>query len=65
MSDTPNPHVGSSFDDFLKAEGIEDRVQDSAVKRMGKALASPSIIAPRGLSKEEMRRFILSHAGGK
>lgn len=31
-------------------------------ERIEVALASPSIAAPSGLSKEEKRRFILAHA---
>lgn len=29
----PNPHAGSSFDDFLKEDGIYEEVQASALKR--------------------------------
>lgn len=35
------------------------------MEHLQKSLASPSIRAPQGLSREEMRRFILSHAVGK
>jgi antitoxin HicB len=28
-----NPHIGSNFDDFLKEEGIFDKVQAKALKR--------------------------------
>ena len=28
-----NPHTGSSFDDFLKEEGIYEEVQARAIKR--------------------------------
>ena len=34
-----NPHMGSSFDDFLKEEGIFEEVQAEALKR---ALADPA-----------------------
>jgi antitoxin HicB len=30
----PNPHSGSSFDDFLKEEGIFEEVQAKALKRV-------------------------------
>jgi antitoxin HicB len=30
----PNPHRGSSFDDFLKEEGIYDEVTATAMKRV-------------------------------
>ena len=29
-----NKHIGSSFDDFLKAEGIEEEVSNDAVKKL-------------------------------
>ena len=29
----PNPHMGSSFDDFLKEDGIYEEVQARALKR--------------------------------
>jgi antitoxin HicB len=29
----PNPHTGSSFDDFLKADGIYEEVHAKALKR--------------------------------
>jgi hypothetical protein len=29
-----NPHIGSNFDDFLKADGIFEEVHAKAVKRM-------------------------------
>lgn len=29
----PNPHAGSSFDDFLKEDGIYEEVQARALKR--------------------------------
>jgi plasmid maintenance system antidote protein VapI len=29
-----NKHIGSSFEDFLKAEGIEDEVTGNAVKKL-------------------------------
>jgi antitoxin HicB len=28
-----NPHLGSSFDDFLKQEGISEKVQARALER--------------------------------
>jgi len=31
---TKNPHIGSSFDSFLKEEGIYEDVQTTAIKRV-------------------------------
>jgi antitoxin HicB len=38
-----NPHLGSSFDDFLKGEGIFDEVQSKALERVLTELADESI----------------------
>ena len=34
MATKRNPHEGSSFDDFLKEEGIYDEVNTAAIKRV-------------------------------
>jgi hypothetical protein len=50
-----NPHIGSSFDDFLKEEGIYQDVQTTAIKRV---LASQleAAMKTRKLTKVEMAR---------
>jgi hypothetical protein len=52
---TKNPHIGSSFDDFLKEEGIYEDVQTTAIKRV---LASQleEAMKTRKLTKVEMAR---------
>jgi hypothetical protein len=32
--EAPNPHVGSSFDDFLKEEGIFEETRNAAIRRV-------------------------------
>ena len=34
MSKQPNPHIGSSFDDYLAAEGILDACEEQAIKEL-------------------------------
>jgi antitoxin HicB len=50
-----NPHIGGSFDDFLKEEGIYEAVQTTAIKRV---LASQleQAMKSRKLTKLEMAR---------
>lgn len=52
---TKNPHIGSSFDDFLREDGIYENVQTTAIKRV---LASQLELAmkARKLTKLEMAR---------
>lgn len=52
---TKNPHIGSSFDAFLKEEGIYEDVQATAIKRV---LASQleEAMKTRKLTKVEMAR---------
>ena len=52
---TKNPHIGSSFDAFLKEEGIYEDVQTTAIKRV---LASQleEAMKTRKLTKVEMAR---------
>jgi DNA-binding phage protein len=37
---TPNPHMGSNFEDFLKEEGIHDEVTALAIRRVIAALST-------------------------
>jgi hypothetical protein len=50
-----NPHTGSRFDDFLKAEGIFDDVQAKALKRAFTEQLEDGIAAAK-LTKLEMAR---------
>jgi antitoxin HicB len=52
---TKNPHIGGSFDDFLKEEGLYEDVQTTAIKRV---LASQleQAMKSRKLTKLEMAR---------
>jgi hypothetical protein len=57
-----NPHIGGSFDDFLKEEGIFEDVQATAIKRV-LALQLEEAMKERKLSKVEMaRRLATSRA---
>ena len=50
-----NPHIGSSFDEFLEKEGVHEAVQTTAIKRV---LASQleQAMKVRRLTKVEMAR---------
>ena len=52
---TKNPHIGGTFDDFLKEEGLYEDVQTTAIKRV---LASQleQAMKSRKLTKLEMAR---------
>lgn len=50
-----NPHTGSSFDDFLREEGIYDEVQAAAVKQVLIWQIEQSRKA-QGVSKSELAR---------
>ena len=50
-----NPHIGESFDSFLKEEGIYDSVQTTAVKRV-LAMQLEEAMKQQKLSKVEMAR---------
>lgn len=50
-----NPHLGSSFDDFLKDEGIYEEVTADAVKRVLAWQIEQARLA-QGLSKSELAR---------
>jgi hypothetical protein len=58
MTKTAKPksrHIGSSFDDFLKQEGIYDDVQTTAIKRV-LALQLELAMKEQKLTKIEMAR---------
>jgi hypothetical protein len=60
-----NPHKGSSFDDFLKKEGIFKDVQANAIQR---ALAASDEVAQHGLvhDGDDMLRYLRARLeGGK
>ena len=50
-----NPHIGESFDSFLKEEGIYESVQTTAVKRV-LAMQLEEAMREQKLSKVEMAR---------
>ncbi len=50
-----NPHIGSSFDDLLKEEGIYEEVTATAVKRV-LAWQMRQSLEEQGISKSELAR---------
>lgn len=50
-----NPHLGSSFDDFLKAEGAYEETQAGAIKRV-LAWQLQQAMEQEGLSKNQMAK---------
>jgi len=50
-----NPHIGESFDSFLRDEGIYDEVTATAIKRT-LALQIEQVMAAQHISKSEMAR---------
>jgi antitoxin HicB len=50
-----NPHLGESFDSFLKEEGIYERVQTTAIKRV-LAMQLEEAMKQQNLTKVEMAR---------
>jgi antitoxin HicB len=50
-----HPNIGSSFDDFLKDEGIQDAAQAVAIKRV-LAWQIVEAMRERGYTKSEMAR---------
>ena len=51
----PNPHIGSSFDDFLREQGIFDEVEKLAAKKII-ALQLMAQMQASNLSKTEMAK---------
>ncbi len=58
---TPNPHIGESFESFLRDEGIHDEVVTTAIKRT-LALQIEHEMAAQNISKSEMARRMKTSA---
>jgi antitoxin HicB len=56
-----NPHIGESFDSFLRDEGILDEVTATAIKRT-LALQIEHEMAAQNISKSEMARRMKTSA---
>lgn len=56
-----NPHIGESFDSFLRDEGIYDEVTATAIKRT-LALQIEHEMAAQNISKSEMARRMKTSA---
>ena len=52
---TANPHIGSSFEDFLKEEGMYEEVTASAIKRVI-AWQIEEAMKAQGITKSEMAK---------
>ncbi len=50
-----NPHIGSTFDGFLEAEGVREEVNAMAIKRVLAWQLEQSRLA-QGISKSELAR---------
>lgn len=55
MTTHPNPHFGSSFEDFLQEEGIADEVNAAAIKHV-LAWQIEQEMKAQGITKSEMAR---------
>jgi len=55
MTTHPNPHFGSTFEDFLQEEGIADGVNAAAIKHV-LAWQIEQEMKAQGISKSEMAR---------
>ena len=55
MTKKKNPHIGSSFDDFLKEEGIYEDVTARAIKRLISRQLD-ALMQEQGISKTELAR---------
>ena len=55
IKETNNPHLGSSFDDFLEEEGMLADVESVAIKRVISHQIA-QFMEKQGLSKSEMAR---------
>ena len=61
MNKKQNPHIGESFDSFLRDEGIYDEVTATAIKRT-LALQIEHEMATQNISKSEMARRMKTSA---
>ena len=58
---TKNPHIGESFDSFLKDQGIRDAFKATAIKRT-LALQIKREMVTQNISKSEMARRMKTSA---
>lgn len=58
---TTNPHIGESFESFLRDEGMHDEVVATAIKRT-LALQIEHEMAAQNISKSEMARRMKTSA---
>ncbi len=56
-----NPHIGESFDSFLKSDGLYEAVTSTAIKR-ALALEIEHEMAAQNISKSEMARRMKTSA---
>lgn len=61
MSEKQNPHIGESFDSFLRDEGIYEEVTATAIKRT-LTLQIEHEMAVQNISKSEMARRMKTSA---
>ena len=57
-----NPHIGSDFDDFLRAEGIFEEVEAGAIKKVVACMIERAM-AESHVSKTEMARRMATSRG--
>ena len=53
MAKKPTPHIGSSFDDFLKDEGVYEETTAQSIKRV-LAWQIQEAMTSKGMTKTEM-----------
>ncbi|CAH0339920.1 helix-turn-helix transcriptional regulator [Rhizobium sp. CECT 9324] len=61
MRDHDNPHIGESFESFLRDEGIYEQVAATAIKRT-LAMQIEQEMAAQNISKSEMARRMKTSA---
>ena len=57
-----NPHIGSDFDDFLRAEGIFEEVEAGAIKKVVACMIEQAM-AESHVTKTEMARRMATSRG--